>query len=63
VWPGNVIDFDLELPGETRPLMLHGRVAELVDHRGAAAMRLRFEGIDQPSRKRIAGWMARTQGV
>ena len=63
IWPGNLIDFDLVLPGEARPLALHGRVVELVAHRGALAMRLRFEGIGQADRKRIALWMARSQGV
>ena len=58
-WPGNELDLDLILPGEHKPLAVHGRIVELVSFRGAVAMRVRFEGISEASRKRIAMWMAR----
>jgi len=63
VWPGNLVHFDLCLPGEARPLALTGRVVELVSHRGELAMRLRFEDASEAARKRIAAWMAKSRGV
>jgi hypothetical protein len=63
VWPGNLVRFDLCLPGEARPLALAGRVAELVCHRGELAMRIRFEDASESARKRIATWMAKSRGV
>jgi hypothetical protein len=58
-WPGNVLDLDLILPGDHKPVAVQGRIVELVSYRGAVAMRVRFEGISESSRKRIALWMAR----
>ncbi len=63
MWPGNVVELDLVLAGETTPIAVSGRVAELVSHRGRIAMRVRFESMPQADRKRIAAWMARTHGV
>ncbi len=63
VWPGNTLDLELSLSGEPRAIAISGRVAELVNHRGRIAMRVRFEAMSQADRKRVAGWMARTQGV
>ena len=63
VWPGNVVDFDLMLPGEARPMPLRGRVVELVGHRADVAMRIRFEDADQACRKHIAAWMAEQRGL
>ena len=62
-WPGNVLDLDLILPGEHKPVAVVGRIVELVSYRGAVAMRVRFEGISEASRKRIALWMARRASV
>lgn len=64
IWPGNIVSFELFLSTENRPLAVRGRVAELVPaRRGAIAMRVRFEGIDPSARKRIALFMARSQGL
>ncbi len=63
IWPGNTTRFTLTLPGESSPIPVHGRVAELVTRHSEVAMRVRFEGITQAARKRIALWMARTRGV
>ncbi len=60
LWPGNTLSFSLDLPGEERPLHVVGRVVELVSFRGKVGMRVRFEQIDGPARKRIATWMSRT---
>ncbi len=63
VWPGNVLELDVILPGEHRPLAVRGRVAELVAFRGKVAMRIRFEGLSLTERKRIASWMAHRDSV
>lgn len=63
LWPGNVVDLDLILPGERQPVPARARVIELVPYRRRIAMRMRFEGITAERVKRIAGWMARRTGV
>jgi hypothetical protein len=63
VWPGNVLDIDLILPGERQPVPARARVVEIVAYRGRIAMRMRFEGMNAERRKRVAGWMARRAGV
>jgi hypothetical protein len=63
VWPGNVVELDLQLPGAKAPMPLRGRVVELVSHRAQIAMRVRFEDADQACRKRIAAWMAEAHGL
>ena len=62
-WPGNVVELDLILPGEPRPVPIQGRVVELVSFRGTVAMRVRFEGLCESAKKRIASWMARRAAV
>jgi hypothetical protein len=63
LWPGNSLWFNLSLPGESRTLRVQGRVVDLVGYRGQVAMRVRFDDIDFPSRKRIATWMSRVRNV
>lgn len=58
-WPGNELDFELDLEGDGEPLAISGRVVELVSHGGAIAMRLRFSNLCSNDRERIAVWMAR----
>jgi hypothetical protein len=59
VWPGNVLDMHVNLPGEDESIEARGRVVELVSYRGRVAMRVRFEGMSNARRKQIAGWMAK----
>ena len=59
VWPGNIIDVDLELPDEAQLVRVIGRVVELVTYKNQIAMRIRFERVTPKDRKRIASWMAR----
>ena len=59
IWPGNECAMDVHLPGEKQPVRVTGRVADIVSCRGRAAMRVRFEGASECSRKRIAVWMSR----
>ncbi len=63
LWPGNIADLDLILPGCRQPVPVRGRVVELVSYRGRVAMRMRFENLSAARRKRIAMWMARRAGV
>lgn len=62
VWPGNRLDLVLYLSGSTEVVPISGRVVELVSHRGEIAMRVRFTGVAQSSRRAIASWMAETAG-
>ena len=63
MWPGNQLRAELILPGEHKSLLVSGRVVELVSFRGQVAMRVRFEGLAQATRKRIVQWMARRASV
>jgi hypothetical protein len=60
LWPGSTGSFALTIDGQA-PLRLRGRVVELVPHKGAVAMRVRFEPLDGKTGGRIAAWMAQNQ--
>ena len=62
LWPGNVVDLELQLGHGTQPMPVRGRVVELVSYRGQVAMRVRFEGMSAQRRKRLAVWMAKRAG-
>jgi hypothetical protein len=58
VWPGNAIDLELLLPGQSVSVVARARVVELVSKDDQIAMRLRFEGVTAPQKKRIARWVS-----
>ncbi len=59
-WPGNILSCELLLDGEReRPVTITARVADLVSVTGLVGMRLRFEGVNNATRKRIAIWMGK----
>lgn len=59
VWPGNVVDLFLLLPGEKTKSKISARVVELLNYRGQIAMRMRFENPSKALRSKIADWMGR----
>jgi len=63
IWPGNRADFELFLGtsphADTVPVS--AEVVELVAYRGRTAMRVVFDELSAPNRKRIAEWMARSR--
>ena len=61
VWPGNSIDFTIDLPDIDRSLPAQGKVVELVSYKDEVAMRIRFEDIEEEHRATLAEWMARRQ--
>lgn len=63
LWPGNTVEVELLLPGDSSPVQARGQVVDLVPSRGDIAMRVRFVDIAQPEKKRIAAFMARAHGA
>ena len=59
VWPGNIVDLFLLLPGEKTKSKITVRVVELLNYRGQIAMRMRFENQSKAVRRKIADWMGR----
>ncbi len=59
IWPGNVVDLYLLLPGEKAKTKISVRVVELLNYRGQIAMRMRFENPSKALRRKIADWMGR----
>ena len=59
VWPGNVVELYLLLPGEKTKSKVSARVVELLNYRGQIAMRMRFENSSKALRRQIADWMGR----
>lgn len=59
IWPGNLVDLHLKLPGEDESIAVEARVVDLVSHPSGVAMRMRFETVAHTARKQIAIWMSR----
>ena len=59
IWPGNLVDLHLKLPGETESIAVEARVVDLVTHTRGIAMRMRFETVAHTARKQIALWMSK----
>ena len=57
--PGTPLALQITLPGDREPLAVHARVLELVNHRGAHAMRMCFEDPSVRVQSQIADWMGR----
>lgn len=58
VWPGNSLELELLLPGQLVSIVARARVVELVSREGRLAMRLRFESLTAPQKKRVARWVS-----
>ena len=59
IWPGNIVDLYLLLPGEKVKSKVSVRVVELLNYRSQIAMRMRFENPSKALRRKIADWMGR----
>ena len=57
--PGTPLALQIPLPGAQPPLAVQARVLELVNHRGAPAMRMCFEAPSVRIQGQIAEWMGR----
>ena len=42
IWPGNLVDLHLKLPGEDEAIAVEARVVDLVSHPSGIAMRMRL---------------------
>lgn len=57
--PGTPLALHITLPGDPETLAVHARVLELVNDRGAHAMRMCFEDPSVRIQSQIADWMGR----
>ena len=57
LWPGNIVMLELTLPGDSHPLIVKGRVVDLVSYEKQIAMRIRFTELSHTAEKRIGHFM------